>query len=50
MRDLGIIYDELIMGLSNGERIIINDKKPDGTETCRSFSPARNIGISNIEV
>jgi histidinol phosphatase-like enzyme len=50
LNQIGIIYDLLIMGLGGGERIIINDKKPDGRETCRAFSPDRNFGISKIDI
>lgn len=27
---LGIVYDQLIMGIPNGDRILINDKKKNG--------------------
>lgn len=44
---LGIVYDKLIMGLGGGTRIIINDRKPDGTKnTCYAVNVVRNKGIS----
>ena len=47
----GIYYDQLIMGVSNGERILINDMKSDGvTITAKAFSPKRNEGIGDINV
>lgn len=46
----GIFYDQLIMGLGGGKRIIINDRKPDGLDACESISIDRNYGIANIEI
>jgi len=48
LNDLGIVYDQLIMGLGNGDRIIINDKKENGTKnTCFAVNVVRNKGIIN---
>lgn len=44
----GIIYDQLIMGIGGGERILINDKKEDGRITCSSICLIRNEGIKSI--
>lgn len=42
----GIIYDYLIMGVSSGVRVLINDMKPDGTEnTAVAVSLVRNKGF-----
>jgi mannose-6-phosphate isomerase len=50
LKDLGIIYDELIMGLPNGDRIIINDKKPNGLRnTAYAINVVRNKGFNNID-
>jgi hypothetical protein len=43
-----IPYDELIMGLGRGKRIVINDIKPDGTLTAVAYNLERNQGISSI--
>ena len=43
----GIIYDHLIMGIPRGMRILINDKKQDGTETAAAINLERNEGFSN---
>ena len=50
LSDLGIFYDQLIMGLSRGERIIINDKKPDANllRVASAIEIERNKGISEI--
>jgi len=48
---LGIFYDQLIMGLNRGERIIINDGKNDSDIiTASSIQIKRNEGINNINI
>ncbi len=48
---LGIIYDQLIMGLPNGDRILINDKKPNsGRNTAYSYNLVRNKGLTNLNI
>ena len=48
---LGIVYDKLIMGLPNGERIVINDLKPNGVaRTARAVNVVRNGGLANVNV
>lgn len=43
---LGIVYDQLIMGLGGGVRILINDRKPQGDKnTCFAVNVVRNKGI-----
>lgn len=50
LRNVGIFYDKLIMGIGGGKRIIINDKKLNQTEnTCEAISLIRNVGISDVE-
>ena len=44
----GIIYDKLITGIGGGDRILINDKKPDGRKTAWSVVPDRNEGLSEV--
>jgi len=46
----GIHYDALIMSATNGERILINDRKPNSEEdTTRSINVTRNAGLLNID-
>lgn len=40
-----IKYNKIIFDLPTGERILINDKKPDGTITSYSFNVDRDCGI-----
>jgi hydroxymethylpyrimidine pyrophosphatase-like HAD family hydrolase len=47
---LGIFYDRLIMGLTNGARVLINDTKPDGTETAFAYSIERDSGLGEVDV
>ena len=48
---MGIIYDKLIMGLPNGDRILINDKKLNGARnTAYAVNLVRNQGMPNIDL
>ena len=49
LTDAGLFYDQMIMGLPNGCRVLINDDKPDGTITSVSYCIKRDAGISNID-
>lgn len=47
---LGIVYDQLIMGLGSGDRILINDKKENGIQnTCYAINVVRNKGIHHFD-
>ena len=52
LNEVGIIYDQLILGVGGGERHLINDMKPDGkTGTAFSYNLKRNIdGINSLEI
>jgi hypothetical protein len=51
LETLGIFYDQLVMGIGGGERIIINDRKENSNlDTCRSINLDRNQGIKNIDL
>jgi len=48
---LGILYDQLIMGVSGGVRVLINDLKPNKEEpTAIAVNLKRNQGIGDIDV
>jgi hypothetical protein len=48
---LGIFYDQLIMGLNRGERIIINDSKSDiRMTTASAIQINRNEGLTNVNI
>jgi mannose-6-phosphate isomerase len=47
---LGITYDKLIMGLGGGDRIIINDRKPNSQRnTCYSINLSRDKGLNHYD-
>ena len=47
----GILYDELIMGFGGGDRVIINDRKPNSErDTVYAINLTRNEGIENVEI
>ena len=51
LSDLGIWYDQLVMGIGGGARVLINDKKPYADfETAVAFNLERNKGISGLNV
>jgi len=50
LKENEISYNYIIFDLPYGERILINDNKPDGTETTKCISLERNLGLQNIFV
>lgn len=50
LAEAGIFYDQLIMGLGGGKRVLINDCKEDGTDTAIAINLNRNLGIKNITI
>lgn len=48
---LGVQYDILIMGLPTGQRILINDRKPqEGIDTAIAVNLNRDEGLGNVEI
>jgi phosphoglycolate phosphatase-like HAD superfamily hydrolase len=50
LNSLGLYYDVLIMGAPRGERVIINDTKPDGSITARAVPLERNKGLNTEDI
>jgi ribonucleotide monophosphatase NagD (HAD superfamily) len=50
LSDNNITYDQLIMGLGPNVRVLINDKRPDKTETAIAINVDRNKGIKDIDI
>lgn len=48
LSDNGLRYDHAIFGLPLGERIVINDCKPEGLKTAIAWNVQRNKGFSKI--
>ena len=47
----GIFYDQLVMGLGGGCRVLINDLKPNSEEpTAVAINLERNKGVKDVEV
>ena len=48
---IGIFYDQLVMGLNRGERVVINDIKPNNDMIVASaIQINRNEGLLNIKI
>lgn len=51
LSEVGIYYDQLIMGIGAGERYLINDKKNNSEkDMAYAVSLKRNEGLKNIEI
>lgn len=51
LREIGVLYDEIIFGATNGDRVLINDKKPNSTRnTAYAVNVNRNQGIKNLDL
>ena len=51
LEKVGIIYDQLIMGIGGGKRYLINDFKENNNEPyAYSINLKRNSGIKNIDI
>ena len=51
LSNLGIIYDQLVMGIGGGDRVLINDRKPNSDrDTAYAISIDRNEGISDVKI
>lgn len=50
LHNIGIFYDQLIMGLPTGPRILVNDIKPNGMQTAHAVNLLRDKGISDISI
>ena len=51
LSNLGIIYDQLILGIGGGKRFLINDKKDYSNEDyAMAINLSRNIGIGDINI
>ena len=51
LTSIGIFYDTLIMGVGGGDRVIINDRKPNSERnTSYAINLNRNEGIKNVKI
>ena len=49
LKNAGLFWDELIMGLSNGPRVVINDIKSENQIRALSYNVMRNKGIGDLK-
>jgi len=50
LSSIGIFYDQLIMGVGRGPRVLINDLKPNKSfPTAIAYNLIRNEGMKNLE-
>jgi len=50
LSSLGLFWDQLVMGVGGGPRVLINDKKVDGTLTAFAINLDRNEGLGDIDI
>jgi len=50
LRDVGIFYDQLLMGVGGGVRYLVNDSKLNGSQSAFAINVERNVGISSINI
>lgn len=49
LKAAGIRFDALLLGLPTGERILINDEKPDGLKTAYAVNLKRDGGLGSLK-
>ena len=51
LREAGIIYDRLLMGIGGGTRVLINDLKSDRDgDTAIAINLKRDTGVKDVEI
>ncbi len=51
LREAGVIYDRLIMGIGGGTRVLVNDLKPDREgPTALAINLKRDIGVKDVKI
>lgn len=46
----GLFFDQLVMGIGGGPRILINDQKKDGPVMATAINVLRNEGIGSVKI
>ena len=50
LENAGIVYDQLIMGITSGSRVLVNDYVSEGKPTAYAHNVLRNVdGLMNLE-
>lgn len=50
LKKYGIRFNAILFDLPKGERILINDSKPDGLKTAYAVSLKRNEGLERVKI
>lgn len=50
LRDLSITYDQLVMGLGGGPRVVINDAKQGEADRAFAVNLIRNKGLDGVKL
>ena len=48
LMQLGLYWDVLVMGVTSGQRVLINDAKPDGDASAIAIVVERNVGLCRL--
>ena len=46
----GIVYDQLVMGIGGGSRVLVNDLRANGDQSAFVYQPKRNEGIAGLNL
>jgi len=46
----GIVYDQLVMGIGGGSRVLVNDLRANGDISAFVYQPKRNEGIAGLNL
>ena len=51
LSEVGIVYDQLVMGIGGGDRYVVNDRKLDSErDTAYAVNLKRNTGVSTLKI
>jgi len=51
INDVGLFYDQLVMGLGSGERYLVNNRKNDNAnDTAFAINVNKNEGLTDVEI
>ena len=46
----GLFYDQLVMGIGGGSRVLVNDLRANGDQSAFVYQPKRNEGIAGLNL
>jgi hypothetical protein len=48
LRNAGLFWDQIVMGITSGTRVLINDAKPDSEPSAMAYTIDRNKGLGEL--